>query len=140
VKGRKTGGRKAGTRNRRTVESERAATEAARKISATIKGAFEGDAHELLMAVYKDPDQPLQVRIDAAKAALPFEKARVATEPKQPEKERGPIKITFALDQADDRQWHGDQNEFTLALDHPDDGADGARDMAARTRRNGDPQ
>jgi len=119
VKGRKTGGRKAGTRNRRTVESERAATEAARKISATIKGAFEGDAHELLMAVYKDPDQPLQVRIDAAKAALPYEKARrVATEPKEPE--RGPVKITFKLD-------------------HPDDDPPG-HILAARRAANGDPQ
>jgi len=100
VKGRKTGGRKAGTRNRRTVESERAATEAARKISATIKGAFEGDAHSLLMAIYKDPDQSLQVRMDAAKAALPYEKARcVVTEPKEPE--RGPIKFTFVLDHPD---------------------------------------
>ena len=123
MKGRKTGGRKAGTRNRRTVENDRAATEAARKISATIKGAFEGDAHELLMAVYKDPDQLLQVRIDAAKAALPFEKPRrVATEPKEPE--RGPVK-------------------FTLTLDHPDDDHDlPGHSLAARQQRaaNGDLQ
>jgi len=64
------------------------------------------------MAVYKDPDQPLQVRIDAAKAALPYEKARrVATEPKEPE--RGPVKITFVLDNPDD-----DPPEYILANRH----------------------
>jgi hypothetical protein len=95
ARGRKTGGRLKGSKNKRTLERERATQEAARQISAAIKGAFEGDAHDLLMAVYKDPDQPLHVRIDAAKAALPYEKPRVLAEPKKPE---GPMHFTFEID------------------------------------------
>ena len=40
--------------------------------------AFRGDAHALLICIYKDPNQPLAVRIDCAKAALPYEKPRLA--------------------------------------------------------------
>jgi hypothetical protein len=38
-----------------------------------------GDAHALLIRVYKDPAQPLALRIDCAKAALPYEKPRLAS-------------------------------------------------------------
>ncbi len=44
--------------------------EAARKAAAQIDGAFEGDAHAFLQAVYK----PLEVRIMAAGRALRVEK------------------------------------------------------------------
>jgi hypothetical protein len=37
------------------------------------------DAHALLVSVYKDPSQPLDLRIDAAKAAIPFEKPRLSS-------------------------------------------------------------
>jgi hypothetical protein len=41
---------------------------------------FKGDAHAFLMMVYKDPSLPLALRLDAAKAAITFEKpALVAT-------------------------------------------------------------
>jgi len=43
---------------------------------------FKGDAHAFLMMVYKDPSLPLALRLDAAKAAIPFEKpALAATSP-----------------------------------------------------------
>jgi hypothetical protein len=35
---------------------------------------FEGDAHALLVMIYQDQTLPLVLRIDAAKACLPFEK------------------------------------------------------------------
>jgi hypothetical protein len=75
----KTGGRKAGTPNKRTVAVQMAAAAAAERIG-TVLGpdAFEGGAHALLMSVYKDPNQSIGLRLDAAKAALPFEKPRLA--------------------------------------------------------------
>jgi hypothetical protein len=105
ARGRKTGGRLKGSKNRRTLERERATQQAASQIGAALKGAFGGDAHALLMAMYKDPDQPWQVRIDAAKAALPYEKPRISAEPKKPE----PATFTFLLDDptADAREPRG---------------------------------
>ena len=35
-------------------------------------------ATRLLMTIYKDPNQPLDVRMDAAKAAIAYEKPRLA--------------------------------------------------------------
>jgi hypothetical protein len=105
ARGRKTGGRLKGSKNKRTLDRERATQQAGRQISAALNGAFEGDAHALLIAVYKDPDQPWQVRIDAAKAALPYEKGRIATAPKQPEQDREPIKISFNLDPPEEPDW-----------------------------------
>ncbi len=48
--------------------------DAVRKAVAGIDGAFEGDAHAFLQAVYKDPDVPLEIRIMAASRALRVEK------------------------------------------------------------------
>jgi hypothetical protein len=42
------------------------------------KNAFEGDAHALLVTIYKDPTHPIDLRLDAAKAAIAFEKPRLA--------------------------------------------------------------
>jgi hypothetical protein len=75
----KTGGRKRGTPNKWTVARERAVAGAARKITAALgDDAFQGDAHALLMAVYKDPRQPVQLRLEAARAAIAYEKPRLA--------------------------------------------------------------
>jgi hypothetical protein len=41
----------------------------AAQIDKAVGGAFEGDAHAYLMAIYKDPLQETAVRIDAARAA-----------------------------------------------------------------------
>ena len=52
----------------------------AEKISATLGSeVFHGDAHALLMTVYKDLKQPIGLRMEAAKAALPYEKPRLAS-------------------------------------------------------------
>jgi hypothetical protein len=76
----KTGGRKAGTPNKRTVALRTATATAAEQISATLGSeVFHGDAHALLMTVYKDLKQPIGLRMEAAKAALPYEKPRLAS-------------------------------------------------------------
>lgn len=76
--GERRGGRRRGTPNKRTLEGLRAAQEAAKKIEQVIDGSFKGDGHALLMAIYKDPGYPLHVRIDAAKAAIVYERPRLA--------------------------------------------------------------
>jgi hypothetical protein len=76
----KTGGRKAGTPNKRTVALRTATATAAEQISATLGSeVFHGDAHALLMTVYKDLKQPIGLRMEAAKAALPYEKPRLGS-------------------------------------------------------------
>jgi hypothetical protein len=76
----KTGGRKAGTPNKRTVALRTATATAAEQISAALGSeVFHGDAHALLMTVYKDLKQPIGLRMEAAKAALPYEKPRPAS-------------------------------------------------------------
>ena len=76
----KTGGRKAGTPNKRTAALRTATATAAERISAALGSeVFHGDAHALLMTVYKDLDQPIGLRMEAAKAALPYEKPRRAS-------------------------------------------------------------
>ncbi len=40
--------------------------------------AFTGGAHDLLMAVYKDTTRPIEQRMDAAKAAIGYERPRLA--------------------------------------------------------------
>jgi hypothetical protein len=53
---------------------------AAEQISAALGSeVFDGDAHALLMTVYKDLNQPIGLRTEAAKAALPYEKPRLAS-------------------------------------------------------------
>jgi hypothetical protein len=57
-----------------------ATASAAEQISATLGSeVFHGDAHALLMTAYKDLKQPIGLRIEAAKAALPYEKPRLAS-------------------------------------------------------------
>lgn len=50
---------------------------AAARINDAIPEAFTGDSHDLLMMVYKDPNRPIDVRIDAAKTAIGYEKPRL---------------------------------------------------------------
>jgi len=80
--GDKTGnprGRPPGSKSKRTVEREQAMSEAAKTIEEALEGAFEGDAHALLMVVYKDPSKEMALRIDAAKAAIRYEKPALST-------------------------------------------------------------
>jgi hypothetical protein len=96
AKGKKTGGRKAGVPNRRTVFRKTALSVAAAiaagpapklpKPSASEantnlalvsanNGEWHGrDAHSLLRWIYCNPDLPLEIRADAAKSAIRFEK------------------------------------------------------------------
>lgn len=68
-------GRPKGVKAKRTLKYEAELREAEEKIKKALGNkAFEGDAHTLLMAVYKNQDLPLPIRLDAAKAAIKFEK------------------------------------------------------------------
>ena len=72
--GSKSGGRQRGTRNRRTVERERMAKEAAEQMIKMRGGVlFEGNSHAFLMSIYQNEAMPVDLRADAAKAALRFE-------------------------------------------------------------------
>lgn len=72
-------GRPPGAKNKRTKALEQQAAEAAAKIQEALgDGVFEGDAHALLMAVYKNPANELPIRVDAAKAAIRYEKPSLA--------------------------------------------------------------
>jgi hypothetical protein len=80
MQGKKTGGRKPGGLNKRTLALEAKAKEAAQKIETALGGkAFDGDSHALLMAVYKNIDFPMELRMDAAKAAIRFEKPALSS-------------------------------------------------------------
>jgi hypothetical protein len=80
--GKQTGkprGRPKGAKNRHTIEREEAIAEAAAETQKALGiRAFEGDAHALLMLVYKDTAQPLDLRLDAAKAAIGYEKPKLS--------------------------------------------------------------
>ena len=78
--GERRGGRQAGAPNRRTAQRQEAMQEAAARIAQAIgTEAFAGDAHALLIAVYKDPAHEMELRVDAAKAAIRFEKPTLAS-------------------------------------------------------------
>jgi hypothetical protein len=73
-------GRPKGAKNKRTAEREQEMEKAAERIAGILgENAFEGDAHALLMAVYKDQAQPLKARLDAAIAAIGYEKPRLSS-------------------------------------------------------------
>lgn len=71
-------GRKPGGKNRKTVEREKAVTEALDELSQAIGlDAFEGDGLALMQLIYRTPG-PIALRFEAAKAALPFERPKLA--------------------------------------------------------------
>jgi hypothetical protein len=76
--GRKTGGRTKGTPNKRSAARQKSLEEMRKILSDKIPNSFKGDAHTFLVAVYVDQDLPLQLRIDAAKAAIGYEKPKLA--------------------------------------------------------------
>ena len=79
--GKRTGkprGRPSGAKSKHTREREERIAEAAAVIEELLPDAFKGDAHALLIAVYKDTEQPMNTRLDAAKAAIGYEKPRLA--------------------------------------------------------------
>src|SRR6266566_4062401 len=94
--GKKTGGRVAGTPNKRKRQA--VVAEAIARVGETIPDAFAGDTHALLIATYKNPNLDLHVRLEAAKAALPYEKPRLqavtlANEGGEPPKMRSELEI-----------------------------------------------
>lgn len=79
--GKKTGkprGRPKGSKNKGSKPHVEAMEQAVAMVSEVIPNAFQGDAHAFMMAIYKDPAQALPLRLDAAKAAVKFEKPALA--------------------------------------------------------------
>ncbi|MEN6449095.1 MAG: hypothetical protein ABFC96_01265 [Thermoguttaceae bacterium] len=72
-------GRKKGQPNKRTIEREQAMADAAARVTEALSAPFDGDAHAFLMLLYKDCEQPVEVRLDAAKAAIRYEKPALAS-------------------------------------------------------------
>lgn len=72
-------GRPKGSKNQRTKAVAAATAQAAEQIEDAIGGAFTGDAHALLMAVYKNPLHEWNLRVDAAKAAVRYEKPALSS-------------------------------------------------------------
>ena len=64
---------------RRTAANRAAHDLAIEYLHEKIPNAFKWDAHALLCAVYKDPRMPIGRRIDAAKAAISYEKPSLAS-------------------------------------------------------------
>ncbi len=81
--GKRTGkprGRPKGAKNQHTRKREESIAQAAAvTIAALGLQAFEGDAHALLMLVYKDRAQPLSLRLNAAQAAIGYEKPKLSS-------------------------------------------------------------
>jgi hypothetical protein len=78
IKTGKPRGRPKGAPNKRTQERERLVSEAAATIEGLLPEPFKGDAHALLMTVYKDTTNPLKDRLAAATAAIGYEKPKLA--------------------------------------------------------------
>jgi hypothetical protein len=93
---------------------------------------FEGDGYAFLATVYKDTRQPIGVRLDAAKTAVAYERARLANV----------SMTTRSLDQLSDeeffRAWDNmtaflEQHGRPLLLESADvDAADASPDAAGR--------
>lgn len=79
--GKKTGGgSRKGKPNKRTSALDRAQAESAEKIAGALGAdAFPGGAHDLLVALYKDITRPIELRLDAAKAAIGYERPKLAS-------------------------------------------------------------
>jgi hypothetical protein len=67
-------GRPKGSKNRRTVTLEAGMTIAAARLNELLPDVKTLDAHSLLIAIYSDPEMPVAVRLEAARAALRVEK------------------------------------------------------------------
>jgi hypothetical protein len=78
-------GRPKGAKNKRTVERDAEMMEMATRIASVVGGAFEDDALAYLTSIYKDPAKPENVRMDAAKAAIRYERPALAPVEQAPE-------------------------------------------------------
>ena len=77
--GRKTGGRRRGTPNKVTAARRAVVQDAMARVMAGRPAGFPGDAHALLVAIYRDESLPLSMRLDAAKSAVKFERPALAS-------------------------------------------------------------
>lgn len=77
--GERRGGRQKGTQNKRNAAAAAAMVAVGKTLAEVVPDAFAGDSHALLIAVYKNSTLPLGVRIDAAKAAIRYERPALAT-------------------------------------------------------------
>src|SRR5262245_50011147 len=77
---RRGAGRPKGGKNRTTIVREQLGRELAAKMRDSLGvDAFPGDSVALLQLVYKDTRLPLELRFEAAKAAAPYERPRLAS-------------------------------------------------------------
>src|SRR5262249_29435513 len=77
---RRGAGRPKGGKNRNTIVREQLGRELAAKMKAILGvDAFPGDGVALMQLVYKNPDLPMELRLDAAKAAASFERPRLSS-------------------------------------------------------------
>lgn len=93
-------GRKPGVRSARTVDRLRKVAELQSVLNETIPRVFKGDAHAFLTAVYKNEDLDLKMRLDAATAAIGYEKPRLAAvnhsgDPDNPVQWRNTIEVVI---------------------------------------------
>ena len=70
-------GRPRGSRNKRTIALEQASVGVSKRLKIEIPEAFSGDALDLLRSIYIDPAMPVELRLDAASRALPYERPRL---------------------------------------------------------------
>src|SRR5262245_2424114 len=77
---RRGAGRPKGGKNRNTIARQQLGRELAAQMQAALGvEAFPGDSVALLQLVYKDTRLPLELRFEAAKAAAPYERPRLAS-------------------------------------------------------------
>jgi hypothetical protein len=81
--GKRTGkprGRPRGAKNKHTRDREEQIEQTATEIAEALGlNGFDGDAHALLMLVYKNASIPMDLRLDAAKAAIGYEKPKLSS-------------------------------------------------------------
>jgi len=83
--GYKTGGRVKGTPNKRTAETKAAIRAVVAEFDAAVPSAFDGDAVAFMQILYRDPAQPVELRLDAAKVAAKFERLTLSAIELQPQ-------------------------------------------------------
>jgi hypothetical protein len=93
-------GRKPGSKATKTLERLKKVDDVMRSLDATLPNAFKGDAHAFLCAVYKNPDFPPKLRLDAATAAIGYEKPRLAAVEHSGDKDN-PVHMTVQNADAD---------------------------------------
>jgi hypothetical protein len=71
-------GRPKKLQNNKTLERAARVESFADFIHANVPDAFQGDAHSLLQLIYKDPKFPWDLRLDAARTAVGYEKPKLA--------------------------------------------------------------